>query len=286
MIEVEHPGALTTVQDLGRPGHAHLGVPASGAADPGSLRLANRLVGNPEGAAALETTLIGPRLRMLAPTTVAITGAEVAATVDGRGVAMNAPLHLRPGEVLAVGTAVRGLRSYVAVRGGLALPATLGSRSTDVLTGLGPAPLLPGGRLAVDAPVAPLPGVDLAPVPGPAEEPWIGVFPGPHDELFGPNGLELLTAEPFEVLGDSNRIGVRLRGVPLAARGAIASQGMMPGAIQVPPDGSPVLLLVDHPTTGGYPVIAVVRAADLPACGQLRPGGRVRFWISDERMIR
>ncbi len=165
LATVVDPGARTTFQDLGRPGHAHLGVPTSGACDRASFTLANRLVGNPEHAVALETTLVGPALAFARPCTIALTGAPVDATLDGRAISMHAPTWVRAGQVLALGTARRGLRTYLAVRGGLAAPLTLGSASTDQLTGLGPAPLA-GDQLLELADVAlDQPAVDVAPVP-------------------------------------------------------------------------------------------------------------------------
>ncbi len=273
-VEVLSPGPLTTVQDLGRPGWAHIGVPRSGAADRPSLQLANRLVGNADGAAALETTLSGPRLRFNGPAVVAITGAPV------DGPAMNTPFTLRTGEVLKVGTARQGLRTYIAFRGGIDAPLTLGSAATDMLTGLGPSRLASGdlllmlGERASGAlPQAPPP---LAELPDFAV---LRLILGPRDDCFTPDAVNRLTSEPFTVDAASNRIGLRLSGSRLdrARPGELLSEGLVPGAIQVPPDGRPILLLADHPTTGGYPVIAVVHSDDLPIAAQLRPGRQLHF---------
>ena len=281
LVEVIRPGARTTVQDLGRPGFADLGVPTSGAADLPAFTLANRLVGNGEGAPALETTLSGPTLRFAAPATVALTGAEVEATVDGRAVAMHAPFRVPLGGVLELGSAGRGLRTYVAVRGGFDAPLTLGSASSDQLTGLGPAPLAAGDRLGLGRHALAAPAVDVAPVPGPPVAPVLHVVLGPRDDWFAPDAITALLGLPFTVSGRTDRIGARLQGPALPRRNddELRSEGLVRGAIQVPPSGDPILLLADHPTTGGYPVIAVVVEADLPVAAQLRPGDTVRFGL-------
>ncbi|NRQ31057.1 biotin-dependent carboxyltransferase family protein [Nonomuraea sp. NN258] len=280
MIEVLAPGPYATVQDLGRPGYAHLGVPRSGAADPVSLRLANRLVGNPEDLAGVELTFGGARLRFPAGAWIALTGAPLGVLTGARVAAgMGVPCWVPAGAELRFGVPRWGLRTYLAVRGGVAVEPVLGSRSTDALSGLGPPPLRAGTLLPV-GPVAGLADipVDLAPPPGPPPA-VLRVLPGPRDDWFTSGALESLCAAPYEVSQDSNRVGVRLRGPELtrARRGELASEGMVTGAIQVPPSGQPIVFLADHPPTGGYPVIGVVRAADLPIAAQLRPGDRVRF---------
>ncbi len=281
-IEVVRPGALTTVQDLGRPGFAHLGVPRSGAADRASLRLANRLVGNPDSAPALETTLVGPTLRFARAATIALTGATVDARLDDHAVAMNAALDVAAGATLRVGTARSGLRTYIAVHGGISVPAVLGSASTDVLSGLGPKPLAAGTTLAVGTLAQARVEVGVVAVRAVAAEPTLRIVPGPRDDWFTAAALATLTHGPYVVSADSNRTGVRLTGPDLRRTrdGELASEGMVPGALQVPPSGQPILLLADHPTTGGYPVIAVVGSDDLPIAGQLRPGQSVRFAIA------
>ncbi|TNY34540.1 biotin-dependent carboxyltransferase family protein [Thermomonospora catenispora] len=286
MIEVVRPGPLTTVQDLGRPGHAHLGVPCSGAADRPSLCLANRLVGNPEDAAGLEMTFGGAVLRFHRSGWAAVTGAPVPLRVGGRPAAMNAPCHVPAGACLEVGVPRIGVRSYLAVRGGLAVDPVLGSRSTDLLSGLGPAPLrggdrLPVGRLPADAPIL----VDQAPVAPLPEEPVLRILPGPRDDWFTDDALGVLTTERYEVTAESNRVGIRLTGRPLrrAREGELPSEGMVTGALQVPPNGMPIIFLADHPTTGGYPVIAVLAGRDLPVAAQLRPGQKVRFRLHGGR---
>jgi biotin-dependent carboxylase-like uncharacterized protein len=280
MIEILRPGPLATVQDLGRPGHAHLGVPRSGAADERALRLANRLIGNPEGAAAIEFTLGGGAVRFERSAWIAVTGAPLPLRINDRAFGTNAPCHVPKSAVLELGIPIEGLRSYLAVRGGLAVEPTLGSRSTDLLSGIGPAPLSPGDRL----PTGPTTGldeiqVDVAPSRPLPETPVLRILPGPRDDWFTPESLATLTAQPYEVTSESNRVGVRLNGPTLtrAREGELSSEGMVTGALQVPPNGLPILFLTDHPTTGGYPVVAVVATRDVPAAAQLRPGQHIRF---------
>lgn len=298
-VDVLAPGALTTIQDLGRPGWAHIGVPRSGAADRPALVLANRLVGNDDGAAALETTLAGPRLRFDGPAAVALTGAPVRARAGERPVPMNEAFVVAAGDELRVGNAISGLRTYIAFRGGIRAPLVLGSAATDVLTGLGPAPLARGDVLSLQT--IPAGGPPMAPprrtVPGggrtiwpPAPEPppQLGGLPdsvalryivGPRSDWFTDESVERLGADRFTVDQSSNRIGLRLQGPRLerSRSGELPSEGLVAGAIQVPPDGQPILLLVDHPTTGGYPVVAVVHSQDLPLAAQLRPGQPLRL---------
>jgi biotin-dependent carboxylase-like uncharacterized protein len=267
-------GPLTTVQDAGRIGQAALGIGRSGACDLGSYRLANRLVGNEEGAAALEVTFGGLTIRAESTLVVALTGAPCP------GVPFNGPATLRAGAVLRLGSPRTGLRTYVAVRGGVEVAPVLGSRSTDLLSGLGPAPLSAGDVLSVGAEHGPMPGVDLAAVADPAGgKVVVRVTPGPRRDWFTDAGRASLVGQTYTVSSDSNRVGVRLEGSPLerAREGELPSEGMTLGALQVPPSGLPVLFLADHPVTGGYPVIAYVAAPDLDACGQLRPGQSLRF---------
>lgn len=281
MIEVLRPGTLTTVQDLGRPGHAHLGVGRSGAADRGSLRLANRLVGNREGAACLEITLGGFAARFHRAATVALAGAPCPVRVSGREGFMHGPVQLRAGNELSLGVPALGLRTYLAVRGGIDVPPVLGSRSTDLLSGLGPGPLRPGVQLTLATDAAELPAVDLAPVPRLPERIVLRVTPGPRDDWFTPAALTVLGSAEYEVTAQSNRVGLRLSGPKLerATDRELPSEGMVSGALQVPPSGQPVLFLADHPVTGGYPVIAVVQEQDLCLAAQARPGQRLRFHV-------
>ncbi|MFD9359032.1 biotin-dependent carboxyltransferase family protein [Streptomyces sp. NPDC060031] len=280
-FEVLRPGALTTVQDLGRPGYAHLGVPRSGALDTGAHRLANRLLGNPPQAATLETTLDGVRLRALAPVVIAVTGAPCAVRASGHPVAWGAPVRLRAGAEVDIGRAEPGLRSYVAVRGGFAAEPVLGSRSTDLLSGLGPAALSAGALLPVGTPGPdPVHGVDAPAAPGPPTELVLPLRPGPRADWFTPASTAGLWRAHYRVSAASNRIGLRTEGPPLtrARTGELPSEGMVLGAVQVPPDGRPVVFLADHPVTGGYPVIGVVpRGPALDAAAQARPGTVIRF---------
>jgi biotin-dependent carboxylase-like uncharacterized protein len=279
VLTVLAPGPLSTVQDRGRIGWASIGVPRSGTADRAAAALANRLVGNQPSAAVLEVTAGGLRLRAERTVLVAVTGAPAPLVVDGRAAPLNAPVTLHPGAELALGLPAVGLRSYLAVRGGLDVPAVLGSRSTDTLSGLGPAPLragdvLPIGTLAADEPI-----VDVAAVRPPASHPVLRVLPGPRRDWLEPAAWTTLTSAEWTVTADSNRVGLRLSGPRLsrAREDELPSEGLVPGALQVPPDGAPVLFLADHPVTGGYPVLAVVATADLPAIAQLRPGDVLRF---------
>jgi biotin-dependent carboxylase-like uncharacterized protein len=292
VIEVVRVGVGTTVQDLGRPGLAHLGVGRSGAADRRAFRLANRLVGNPEGAAALEVTLGGLVLRFRRSARVACAGAPCPVRLAGRPAGWGAPLSVLAGETLELGLPPAGLRSYVAVRGGIDVPPVLGSRATDTLAGLGPRPPAPGDLLPVG--VAPADG----PAPGPAgpvgealdavppvpypEVATVRVLPGPRDDWFVPDALAALTSQPYVVTPACDRVGMRLAGPALERREdrELPSEGTVAGALQVPPDGRPILFLADHPVTGGYPVIAVVVHADLPTAAQLRPGDRLRFRLA------
>ncbi|MGW0768223.1 5-oxoprolinase subunit C family protein [Streptomyces sp. NPDC002676] len=278
-LVVVRSGALTTVQDRGRPGYAHLGVPRSGVLDPPAAALVNRLVGNPPDAAVLETTLNGCAVRPRSALTVAVGGAPCPVTVGGRPASWGTPVVVPAGELLEVGAAVAGVRSYVAVAGGVAVEPVLGSRATDLLSGLGPAPLTQGTVLPLGAPAGPPARVDGAPQPCPPAELVLRVTPGPRDDWFTARAVRDLTTRAYRVSSASNRIGLRTEGPALerARPGELPSEGMVRGAVQVPPDGRPVVFLADHPTTGGYPVIAVVRAADLPAAAQAVPGTPVRF---------
>jgi biotin-dependent carboxylase-like uncharacterized protein len=273
-------GPLALVQDLGRPGNGHLGVPPSGALDQPALRLANRLVGNPEPAAGIESLLGGLSVRAEASCTVAITGPQVGASVSGRDVGSHAPVHLSAGDVLTVGSPPSGLRCYLGVSGGVEVPPELGSRATDVLSGIGPAQLQAGDVLPLGTPGLPIGADELAPVRAP-DSLVIPVLLGPRDDWFTDAGAQLATGS-WKVSPESNRVGVRLIGTALGRTDSftdveLASEGLVTGAIQVRPNGLPVVFLADHPTTGGYPVIGVVAGVGLPALAQARPGVRVRF---------
>jgi biotin-dependent carboxylase-like uncharacterized protein len=278
VIEVLRTGPLATVQDLGRPGHAALGVGLSGAADRRALRLANRLVGNPEGAAAIEITFGGFAARFEDLARVALAGAPCDVTPG----AMHEPIYLRPGSELRVGPPEAGLRTYLAVAGGIDVEPVLGSRATDTLAGLGPERLDAGARLPVGPARGEAPGVDAVPVAAPVADPVLRVLPGPRADWFADDAVSRLLGEPWEVTSDADRVGIRLDGPRLerteaAAERELPSEGMVTGALQVPPSGRPVLFLADHPVTGGYPVIAVVVEDDIPAAAQVRPGATIRF---------
>ncbi|WP_328851067.1 biotin-dependent carboxyltransferase family protein [Micromonospora globbae] len=276
-VEVLRAGALTTVQDLGRPGYAHLGVPRSGALDPAALRLANRLVGNPEAAAGLEITATGCTLRLTRAATVAVTGADAEIRVGPRPGDVGRPLSVPAGAVLRIGPASRGVRNWLAVDGGVDVPPVLGSRATDTLSGLGPPPLRDGDRLPLGTPAEPPPPVDLTVGPPPRDELRLTLRLGPRDDWFTPAALDRLFDTAYTVSPLSNRIGARLAGAPLprAVTGELPSEGVVLGAVQVPADGQPLIFLADHPTTGGYPVVGVV--ADVTPLAQARPGTTVRF---------
>jgi biotin-dependent carboxylase-like uncharacterized protein len=279
VIEVLEPGGLTTVQDVGRPGYAWLGVPHSGAADVPALRLANRLVGNPENAAALEVTLGGLVVRFASAATLALTGAPCSATAGSRALPGLAPVSVPAGTVLRLGLPESGLRTYMAVRGGIAVPATLGSRSTDVLSGLGPPALAGGDRLPVGGMAAGDITVDVAPVEPVLTRTSLRVLAGPRTEWFATDAVAALCREPYVVSTESDRVGVRLTGraIERVRTDELPSEGLVTGAVQIPPDGQPVVFLADHPVTGGYPVLGVVVAADVPVVAQARPGGAVHF---------
>lgn len=281
LVVVARAGALTTIQDLGRPGHAHLAVPRAGAADLPAHLLANKLIGNPADAATLETTLTGVTLRVMCQSWAAVTGAVAPVTVDRRPAGWGVPVFVQRGQTLDVGQATYGLRSYVAVSGGFAARPLLGSRSRDILAGIGPDPLTEGQELILGTPGRPPAYLDVAPWPVPCEDPVLAVTPGPRDDWFAPAAITSLLSERWTVTPDSNRIGVRLAGRPLsrARAGELPSEGTVTGAVEVPPDGQPLIFLNDHPTTIGYPVIAIVSPASLPACAQVRPGQSVRFTL-------
>lgn len=283
-LTVVDPGLYSTVQDLGRPGLMHLGVAGAGALDRAALRQANRLVGNAAGSAVIETLNGGLALEAREDQVLAVTGADVRLTIampDGRerGTALCSPFLLRAGEVLRQAPPTSGLRAYTAVRGGFAAEEVLGSRSSDSMSGLGPAPLTRGSALSVGhaVPGSPVGDPELPRASGMPET--LRVIPGPRDDWFGEGALERLCDTVWTVTAQSDRIGLRLDGAALTRvrAGELPSEGTVPGALQVPPSGLPVLFLADHPVTGGYPVIAVVASADLDRAAQLPPGTVVRF---------
>jgi biotin-dependent carboxylase-like uncharacterized protein len=278
-LQVVRAGTLTTVQDAGRPGLAHLGVPPSGALDRPAWQLANRLVGNRADAAALETTLDGVTVRAGCDSAVAVTGAPATVTLDGRPAAWGAAIAVRAHATIDVGRPAAGLRCYVAISGGVCPAPSLGSRSRDLLSELGPAPLRAGDMLTLGPSPGPPPAVDVAPQPAPPTELELTLWSGPRAQWLTDAGRQTLHRGSWTVSSDSNRIGLRLEGPALALErhGELRSEGMVTGAVQVPPDGRPVIFLADHPTTGGYPVIGVIDPAELAQCAQARPGVPVRF---------
>lgn len=294
-LRILAPGVQSLIQDLGRPGFASLGVVTSGALDRSSLRRANRIVGNQAGAAVVETAAAGLRVQAVADQVIAVTGAPSVLTVlppsdadDAQGerartVPMATAFALMDGEILTLGPPERGFRSYVAVRGGVEVEPVLGSRSTDTMSGIGPAPLRPGQVLAAGHATASnvVGSPELQPDFPDAGVTVLDIVPGPRADWFDAAALDSLCSQDWEVTPQSNRVGMRLEGVPLTRNrgGELPSEGTVAGALQVPPDGLPVLFLADHPVTGGYPVIAVVASQQLDIAGQVPLGGRVRFRI-------
>jgi biotin-dependent carboxylase-like uncharacterized protein len=269
-------GTLTTIQDRGRPGHAHLGVPRAGVLDPPAAALANRLVGNDEAAAVLEVTLGGLEIRAGSGRWVAVTGAAGPVSVDEQARGHARAEWVPAGATLRVGTPVTGVRSYVAIAGGIVVRPVLGSRSTDTLAWVGPPRLEAGATLPVGEPTGEPRPLDT---PRPPRVGSLRMAVGPRDDWFAAGAVDLLYGRAYTVHADSNRIGLRLSGPKLerARSGELASEGMVLGAVQVPPSGQPVVFLADHPVTGGYPVVGVVDRDDLWQCAQLRPGDDVRF---------
>ncbi|TLM87185.1 5-oxoprolinase/urea amidolyase family protein [Pseudarthrobacter sp. NamE5] len=299
-LEVLSPGPQSLIQDLGRPGLGDLGVSPAGAADARSARQANRLVGNLPTDAVIENVFGGLAVRAYGELTAALSGAGTSAAIQGpdgsRPAPMYAPFPLHDGESLHLDVPEAGLRTYLAIRGGIDVPPVLGSRSTDLMSGIGPAPLAAGAVLpigevatarAVGQPEPPaLPGELVSAAAG--RPVVLRITSGPRHDWFTPESREALTQQVWTVTAESNRIGVRLDaggqepgtpGKPLerARTGELPSEGVVVGSLQVPPSGLPVLFLADHPVTGGYPVIGAVIPEDLPAAAQLPPGTAVRF---------
>lgn len=280
-LEVVATGPLALVQDRGRPGLAQIGVGVSGAADRRSYELANRLVGNDESAAAIEITLGGLEVVAIGGDLwFALAGAPAPLSIGVTAVAPYAVERLRTGRRLAVAMPETGLRSYLAVRGGIAVPTVLGSRSSDLMSAVGPDPLQPGDVLPVGDAVGAFPSVEQAPPPRAYDDVVVlRAVRGPRAERIA--NVEALVDTTWTSSDRSNRIGMRLDGAELLPAGddagQLPSEGAWRGAIQVPPGGQPVLFLADHPVTGGYPVVAVVIDADVDRAAQVRPGQRVRF---------
>lgn len=281
-LTVVRPGMLTTVQDLGRWGHQNLGVPVAGPMDVYSHRLANRLVGNAAGAAALEVTLIGPELRAGGDVVCAVAGAQFELFVNDRPVPTNRFFAVPSGGRVRFGNRLAGTRAAFAVRGGFDLPAAFGSRATHLVSRMGPfggRGLSAGDVLRVGRAVAGAPAVSGVPLKLPSGGARLRVIAGPHDALFTPEAWIALVKGRYIVTPQSDRMGYRLEGPPLAhaATADILSDATPIGSLQVPSSGQPILLMADRQTTGGYPKIATVITADLPLAGQLAPGDWIEF---------
>jgi len=286
-LAVLEPGLFTTIQDLGRPGYLRYGIPPSGPVDREAFVLSNRLVGNPDLAAGLECTLIGPRLEVRTACLVAVTGAEMPVVVNERQAPSWAAMRLKAGDTLKLGAARRGVRAYLAVSGGIEVPPALGSRSTYVrgrLGGLEGRPLKKGDLLPIGHPEGSLDAAEGCRVraefiPAYSEAPEVRIVLGPQADRFTPEGIAAFLEWPYEMLPQSDRMGARLRGPRIAHTQGhdIISDGIPLGGIQVVGDGQPIVLLVDRQSTGGYTKIATVCSFDIGRVGQVRPGERLRF---------
>jgi antagonist of KipI len=288
VIRVADPGPQTTVQDLGRPGHLREGIPPSGPLDVRAFVMANRLVGNPDGAAGLECTVMGPRFTAERVCAVAVTGAEAPVTVNDASAPQWATLVLKPGDTVRVGAATSGVRMYVAFSGGIDVPRVLGSRATYLrgrLGGLEGRALRRGDALRLAPHVGPRRPRRLTAteIPTLEAEPEIRVVLGPQADRFTDEGLHDFLASAYQMLPQSDRMGARLAGPRIAHRRGhdIISDGIALGAIQVPGDGQPIVLLVDRQSTGGYTKVATVGSFDIGRIGQVKPGQRVRFRAVD-----
>ncbi|GAB2996820.1 5-oxoprolinase/urea amidolyase family protein [Mycobacterium bourgelatii] len=279
-LEILRSGPLAVVQDLGRAGLAHLGVGRSGAADRRSHTLANRLVANPDDWATIEITFGGFSARVRGgDVDIAVTGADTDPTVDGNMFGNNSVHHVRDGQIISLGTPWAGLRTYLAVRGGIAVTPVLGSRSYDAMSAIGPLPLQAGDVVPIGEHTDDYPELDQAPVAAIEEHiVELQAIPGPRDDwLLDPDAL---VHTVWMASNNSDRVGMRLEGRPLRYRWPdrqLPSEGTTRGAIQVPPNGLPVILGPDHPITGGYPVVGVIIDEDIDKVAQIRPGQYVRL---------
>lgn len=288
-LQILRTGPLAVVQDLGRAGLAEVGVGRSGAADRRSHRLANRLVANPDDRATVEVTFGGLSARVRGgDVDVAVTGADTNPTANGMMFGTNSIQHVRDGQVITLGAPQAGLRTYLAVRGGICVTPVLGSRSYDVLSAIGPSPLQAGDELPVGDHTDHYPELDQAPVAAITGNPVeLLVIPGPRDDWF--IDPDVLVHTDWVASDRSDRVGMRLLGRPMQYRypdRQLPSEGTTRGAIQVPPNGLPVILGPDHPVTGGYPVAGVVIDEDIDKLAQVRPGQRVRLHWARPRSAR
>lgn len=284
MIEVARPGLLSTIQDEGRPGYLAFGMPLAGAMDAEAYALANLLAGNAPGAAAIEMTLLGATFRFEEDAYVGIAGADMQATLDGEPVAAGSAFLVRQGTALAFSAAREGCRAYLAVRGGIDVPPFLGSRSTyarGAVGGLHGRPLAAGDRIPIAEAPPPPPARALLPrdLPRHGGPITLRVMLGPQDHRFAPEGLAAFLGSAYAVTNRNDRMGYRLEGPAIRhADGAdIVSDALLPGAVQVPGSGTPIVMMADAQTVGGYAKIATVIAADLPRLAQARRGDTVRF---------
>jgi biotin-dependent carboxylase-like uncharacterized protein len=285
-LEILRTGPLALIQDLGRVGLAHLGVTRSGAADRRSHTLANRLVANPDDRATIEVTFGGFSARVRGgDVDIAVTGADAGPSVNGTMFGTNSVHHVRDGEVISLGAPQSGLRSYLAVRGGIDVTPVLGSRSYDVMVAIGPLPLQPGDVLPIGEHTDDYPELEQAPVASIAKHMVeLTVVPGPRDDWL--DDPDALVHTIWMASDRSDRVGMRLEGRPLRycwPDRQLPSEGVTRGAIQVPPNGLPVILGPDHPVTGGYPVVGVVSGDDIDKVAQIRPGQYVRMHWSRPR---
>lgn len=301
-MEIRNPGALTTVQDLGRFGYMNKGFSVSGAVDAFSMRLANVLVGNSQGEAVLEATIMGPTIRFCAASVIALTGADMRPKLNGADFPMNRAVCVHTGDTLVMGYAVSGCRAYLAAAGGLRIEPVLGSRSTNLKCGLGGyqgRALQAGDVMGLAARKDTLsgmekrfyePGKEVFRMPEAGDGiPVLRVVKGPQDDYFTEKGIRTLTESVYTVTNDSNRMACKLSGeaVEFVNGGDIISDGIVTGSIQISSNGMPIVMLADHQTTGGYAKIGTVISVDIPVIGQRKPGEKIRFtYVSVEEAQR
>lgn len=316
-MHVERPGMHSMFQDLGRFGHQRLGVSVNGPMDEWSHRLANALVGNAERAAVLECTFNGPRVSFSESVVIALCGAAMNATIEGRRVPLDCPVYVRRGAVLDIGERISGARTYLAVRGELAVPAVLGSQSTNARAGFGGfhgRTLKKGDKVPFDAPGRSIPALRIekyglqsglpmvcgraVPAAEIEKDDAVRFMKGPHWSAFKADAHAAFTRESYTVSPQSDRMGLRLSGSALQLKEPleVISEATVFGTVQVPPDGRPIVLMADRQSAGGYPKIAYVAGADLPRLAQVLPGESLRFrpvtqeeaeglWLSFEKRL-